>query len=52
MAVFLHPQYKLGWFSKHWCESEKTKALAYIQEQYNLAKSKYGTTTPRDARSA
>jgi hypothetical protein len=41
MAVFLHPQYKLGWFGKHWCESEQNKALAYVQEQYNLAKSKH-----------
>jgi hypothetical protein len=42
MSVFLHPQYKLRWFKKHWTKDKYRKALAYIDKQYNITKSRHG----------
>jgi len=42
MSVFLHPQYKLRWFKKRWTKDEYRKALAYIDKQYNITKSRHG----------
>jgi hypothetical protein len=42
LAVFLHPQYKLGWFKKHWPRDEYNKAISYIESQYDLTKLQLG----------
>jgi hypothetical protein len=44
IAVFLHPQYKLGWFKRHWGIDEYYKAIACVEEQYNLLKNEIGAT--------
>jgi hypothetical protein len=46
MAVFLHPQYKLGWFKKHWSWDDYNQALAYIKKQYTLTKIQLCVTAP------
>jgi hypothetical protein len=53
MAVFLHPQYKLGWFKKHWEKKEYNKALEYIEKEYNATKERLGVvpTDPRPSQS-
>jgi hypothetical protein len=49
IAVFLHPQYKLGWFKKHWEKKEHNKALEYIEKEYNATKERLGVV-PTDLR--